>query len=94
MLGFDPCNTTVWDNEEVTNNPDNQYVQYFANNPFDVLKEIRESIVGLDSHASASYPSINNMFTTVTLNDIFANGVDVKTALDQAQTALQNELGQ
>ena len=94
LLGFDPCNTTVWDNEEVTNNPDNQYVQYFVNNPFDVLKEIRDSIVGLDSHASSSYPSINNMFTTVTLNDIFENGTDVKTALDQAQTDLQNELGQ
>ena len=94
MLGFDPCNTTVWDNEEVTNNPDNQYVKYFQNNPFDVLKEIRDSIVGLKSHASASYPSINNMFTTVTLNSIFEDGTDVKTALDQAQADLQNELGQ
>lgn len=36
MLGFDPCNTAVWDNEEVTNNPDNQYVQYFVNNPQDL----------------------------------------------------------
>lgn len=94
MLGFDPCNTKVWDNEEVTDNPDNQYVKYFKNNPFDVLKQIRESIVGLKSHASSSYPSINNMFVTVTLNDIFENGTDVKKALDQAQTDLQNELGQ
>lgn len=94
MLGFDPCNTSVWDNEEVTNNPDNQYVQYFQNNPFDVLKEIRDSIVGLESHASSSYPSINNQFTTVTLNAIFEDGTDVQTALDQAQSDLKNELGQ
>lgn len=94
MLGFDPCNTSIWDNTDVTDNPDNQYVQYFENKPFDVLREIRDSIVSLDSLASASYPSINNEFTTVTLNSIFEDGTDVQTALDQAQTDLQNELGQ
>ncbi len=94
MLGFDPCNKAVWTDEAITNNPDNIYVQYFKNNPFDVLKAIEDGIAGLKSHASSSYPSINNMFTTVTLNDIFENGTDVKTALDQAQADLQNELGQ
>lgn len=94
LLGFDPCNKSVWSDESVTNNPDNQYVQYFENNPFDVLKEIEDGIAGLESHSSSSYPSINTEFTTVTLNDIFENGVDVADALDQAQSDLQNELGQ
>lgn len=94
MLGFDPCNMRIWDDVQVTNNPENQFIQYFQNNPFDVLKEIKNNIVGLESHASASYPSINNMFTTVTLNSIFESGTDVKTALDQAQADLKNELGQ
>lgn len=94
LLGFDPCNKAVWSDEAVTNNPDNQYVQYFENNPFDVLKEIEDGIVGLESHSSSSYPSINTEFTTVTLNDIFENGTDVAEALDQAQSDLQNELGQ
>ena len=94
LLGFDPCNKAVWSDEAVTNNPDNQYVQYFENNPFDVLKEIEDGIAGLKSHSSSSYPSINTEFTTVTLNDIFENGVDVAEALDQAQSDLQNELGQ
>lgn len=70
------------------------YVQYFVNNPFDVLKEIEDGIAGLESHSSSSYPSINTEFTTITLNDIFENGVDVAEALDQAQADLQNELGQ
>lgn len=94
LLGFDPCNKSVWSDTSVTDNPDNMYVQYFKNNPFDVLKEIEDGIAGLDSHASSSYPSINTEFTTVTLNDIFENGVDVKTALDNAQADLENELGQ
>lgn len=50
--------------------------------------------MGLFQRNKTSYPSINTEFTTVTLNDIFENGVDVKTALDQAQSDLQNELGQ
>ncbi len=94
LLGFDPCNMSVWEDEAVTHNEENAFVQYFVNNPFDVLNEIKDGIGGLDSHASASYPSINTMFSSVTLNDIFENGTDVKTALDQAQADLQNELGQ
>lgn len=93
-LGFDPCNMDVWNDEAVTHNPDNQFVQYFANNPFDVLNEIKDGIAGLSSHASEKYPSINNEFTTITLNDIFENGTDVKAALDMAQADLQNELGE
>ena len=93
-LGFDPCNKRVWADQSITDNPDNMYVQYFANNPFDVLRDLGDSIGGLDSYTSSNIPSINNLLTTVTLNDIFENGVDVQTALDQAQEDLKNELGQ
>lgn len=94
LLGFDPCNKEVWSDDSVTKNPDNQFVKYFKNNPFDVLKEIEDGIAGLESHSASAYPSINNNFTTVTLNAIFEDGTDVKTALDQAQSDLENELGQ
>lgn len=57
------------------------------------MKELEDGSAGLESHSS-SYPSINTEFTTVTPNDIFENGVDVADALDQAQSDLQNELGQ
>src|SRR5690606_1477911 len=43
-LGFDPVNMGVWDMQDVTHNPDNTFVQYFVNNPFDVLNEIRDEI--------------------------------------------------
>ncbi len=58
------------------------------------MKELEDGSAGLEAHSSSSYPSINTEFTTVTLNDIFENGVDVADALDQAQSDLQNELGQ
>ena len=90
ILGFDPVNTVVWENEEVTNNPDNQYIQYFKNNPFDVLKEIRNEI-GL-TKVVANSPSINEVFCTTTLNSIFEDGEDVQDALDYAKDEVDNAI--
>lgn len=89
-LGFDPINMSVWDMEEVTHNPENQFVKYFVNNPFDVLNEIKDEIQLIKS-TSAS-PTINNVLCTVTLNEIFEDGKDIKEALDDAQAQIEQEL--
>lgn len=89
-LGFDPINMSVWDMKEVTHNPDNQFVKYFVNNPFDVLNEIKEEI-NLIKSTSAS-PTINNVLSTVTFNEIFEDGKDVQQALDDAQAQIEQEL--
>lgn len=89
-LGFDPINMSVWDMKEVTHNPENQFVKYFVNNPFDVLNEIKEEI-NLIKSTSAS-PTINNVLCTVTLNEIFEDGKDIQQALDDAQTQIEQEL--
>ncbi|MBN2220625.1 MAG: extracellular solute-binding protein, partial [Vallitaleaceae bacterium] len=68
-LGFDPCNTDVWTNKEVTHNPDNAFVQYFVNNPFDVLNVVKDEIMMIKSTKAS--PTINNILCTVTLNAIF-----------------------
>jgi len=94
LLGFDPLNTTVWEDESITHNPDNKFVQYFKNNPFDALLEIKDSIGNLDSYTNANWPSVNNALTTVTLNNIFEDGMPVEDALAQAESDLKNELGQ
>lgn len=89
-LGFDPVNTEVWTNKEVTHNPDNEFVQYFQNNPFDVLNEVKDEIQMIKS-TSAS-PTINNVLCTVTLNAIFEDGQDVTEALNEAQEMIEQEL--
>ncbi|AIQ57110.1 ABC transporter substrate-binding protein [Paenibacillus borealis] len=89
-LGFDPINMSVWDMKDVTHNPENQFVKYFVNNPFDVLNEIKEEIQLIKS-TSAS-PTINNVLCTVTLNEIFEDGKDVQKALDDAQAQIEQEL--
>ena len=91
VLGFDPVNTAVWTDTSLTENPDNQFVQYFKTKPFAPLLELQDSIGLLKSATDEKMPSINNVFTTQTLNDIFESGVDVKEALDSAQEQLENE---
>ena len=93
-LGFDPCNMSVWADQAVTHNPDNEFNQYFKNNVFDVLNTMKDTIGYLPSTTMQGMPNINNMFTTTTLNEIFENGTDIQKALDQAQADLKNELGQ
>lgn len=89
-LGFDPVNTTVWGMKDVTHNPDNVYVQYFKNNAFDVLNEIKDEIMMIKS-TSAS-PTIYNVICTVTMNEIFEDGVDPMEALNAAQEQIINDL--
>lgn len=89
-LGFDPPNTDVWSMKEVTHNPDNEYVQYFVNNPFDVLNEIKDEIMIVKSAASS--PTIYNILNTVTLNEIFEDGVDPADALQDLQDQVINEI--
>ena len=93
VLGFDPVNTAVWTDTDLTQNPDNQFVKYFKTKPFDTLLELQDSIGGLASYTSSKYPSINNEFCTTTLNNIFEEGMDVKEALEQSQETLENEFG-
>ena len=94
VLGFDPVNTAVWTQTDITENPDNQFVQYFNTKPFDALLEVQDSIGLLDCYTDEKMPSINNVFCTQTLNDIFESDVDVKEALDEAQDTLENEFAE
>lgn len=91
ILGFDPVNKEVWSDTALTQNPDNQYVQYFKNYPFDTLNAIKDNIGGLSCQTDEKWPSINNEFCTVTLTNIFENGADIKEALDESQATLENE---
>lgn len=94
VLGFDPVNKSVWTDKGLTQNPDNQFVKYFKTYPFDTLLELQDSIGSLGSYTSEKYPSINNEFCTVTLNNIYEDGMDVKEALQQSQETLENEFGE
>lgn len=94
VLGFDPVNMDVWQDEEVTHAEDNKFNEYFQTNLFDVLNEYQGEIGHFEGFTNPDWPTIDNHFTTVTLNEIFESGTPAQEALDQAQSDLQNELGQ
>lgn len=89
-LGFDPINMDVWNMQDVTHNPDNKFNQYFENNAFDVLNQIKDGIQQIKSTPAS--PTINNVLNTTTLNEIFEDGKDVKQALDDAQKEIEQQL--
>lgn len=94
VLGFDPVNMSVWEDEAVTHNPDNKFNEYFSTNMFDVLNEVKDGIGNLESFTNSNYPTVNTLFVTVTLNEIIESRIPPKEALDQAQADLVNELGE
>ena len=94
VLGFDPVNMSVWEDKDVTHNPENKYNQYFQTNLFDVLNEVKEDIGHFESFTNQNLPAVDDLFTTVTWTEIFEDGVPAQEALDQAQSDLENQLGQ
>ncbi len=94
VLGFDPVNIAVWEDEEVTKNPDNKFNQYFRTNLFDVLNEVKDEIGHFESFTNPHLPAVDDMVTTVTWTEIFENGVEPQAALDQAQRDLENQIGE
>jgi arabinosaccharide transport system substrate-binding protein len=93
-LGFDPCNMALWTDESITKNPANEFNQYFANNVFDVLNQVKDGIGYLPSATFQAMPNVNSAFASTVLNEVFENGADIQATLDQAQADLKNELGQ
>jgi len=94
VLGFDPVNMSVWEDKEVTHNPKNRFNKYFQTNLFDVLNQYKGDIGHFESFTNPNLPEVDDQMTTVTYTEIFENGVPAKAALDQAQSDLENQLGQ
>lgn len=88
-LGFDVCNTALWNQDDFAHDESNKYNTFFRNYPYDVLYDIKDSI-GKISVVAIS-PTINDQINLTTLNDIFENGADVATALQEAQDAIDIE---
>ncbi|MDE7232212.1 MAG: extracellular solute-binding protein [Lachnospiraceae bacterium] len=88
-LGFDVCNTVLWNDDAFAHDDSNQYNAFFINYPYDVLYSIKDEIGKISCVAIS--PIINEQMCNVTLNDMFENGVDVDEALQAAQDVIDLE---
>lgn len=88
-LGFDVCNTVLWNDDAFAHDDNNQYNQFFINYPYDVLYSIKDDIGTV--YTTTISPTINEQMCNVTLNDILENGVSVDEALQAAQDVVDLE---
>lgn len=80
-LGFDPIRTEVWSSEELK--VPNKFTDFFVNNPFDVLEEIKEEIVGIN--ISENLPVVTDALKTTTFFRAFENLEDPAGLLKEEQ---------
>lgn len=71
ILGFDPIRTDVWDSEEVKES--NKYTDYFGDNIFDVLNEVKDEI-GTLSYTDPNFSIVDDKVST----DVMPNLLEEK----------------
>ena len=91
-LGFDVCNTALWSDEEFAYSEDNVYNTFFRVKPYELLNQMAEDDAIGTVYTTANSPVLNDYLCTTTLNEIFIDGMDVETALQECQDYLDMEL--
>jgi arabinosaccharide transport system substrate-binding protein len=84
VLGFDPIRTSLWDDPEITNDPDNKFLQYFTTNPFDIIKKNGTDLTAPD--ISGGYSAAYSALVTTTYENAFEASPD-----EDAAELLKNE---
>lgn len=88
-MGFDPINTLVWENEAITQDPDNVFIAYFKTNPFDVLTEIQDGIFAVKTMQNSG--TINDYLSATTWNRIYIALEDPATVMEETQNELMSQ---
>lgn len=74
ILGFDPIRTELWDDPEITENPDNKFLAYFQTNPFDILKKNGTDLTAPD--ISGTYSATYSVLVSTTYSNAFEFSTD------------------
>ena len=86
MCGFDPIRTDVWSMTEVTHK-ENKFTEYYVNNPFDTLLEIKDEIVAHNN--GESLPAALDAMKTKVLTRAYTEAdVDIPAMLAEEQASI------
>jgi arabinosaccharide transport system substrate-binding protein len=91
LLGFDPIRTEVWAMDEVTHDPDNTFVKYYVNNPFDTLLQIKDEVVAVNNNETL--PTVLDTMKTVVLQQAYESTESIADILADAQATAEAEAG-
>lgn len=83
QLGFDPIRTEVWDDPAVQE--PNKFTEYFGDNIFDTLKEVKDEInaVNIGEKTPAVSDALREIVLFKTMNDLDDTGKVLKEAADE-----------
>lgn len=84
VLGFDPIRTSLWTDPTITENPDNKYLQYFLDNPFDILNKNGVDLTAPDIRGG--YSAAYSVLCSTTYVNAFEMSIDTP-----AEELLANE---
>ena len=88
VLGFDPPRWDVWESEAVQ--ADNKYYQFFGDDIFSTLLEIKDEINGIN--VTPTYPDVLTELNTNVLNSVIRqDSQSAQEALDQAQETVASQ---
>ena len=90
VLGFDPVNKAVWEDEALMKNEDNAFNKYFVGYPVDALLQIKDEIGAMISNEIS--PTISSYLGSTLWNEVYVDGVDTAEALEAAQDAIESDL--
>ena len=91
LLGFDPIRTEVWSMEDVTHDPNNTFVKFYANNPFDTLLQIKDEIVAVNNNETL--PTVLDTMKTTVLQKAYETDEPIADILAEAQANAEAEAG-
>ena len=89
MLGFDPIRTEVWAMDEITHDPENTFVKFYANNPFDTLLQIKDEIVAVNNNSTL--PTVLDTMKTTVLQKAYETDESIESILKDAQELAEAE---
>ena len=80
LLGFDPIRSEVWSLPEVRDDV-NKFTEYYVNNPFDVLLQIKDEIPAI--HVAEALPPTMDALKNSVLFRAYEDMADLKTMLPE-----------
>lgn len=77
--------------EEVTHDPENTFVKYYVNNPFDTLLQIKDEVVAVNNNETL--PTVLDTMKTVVLQQAYETDESIEDILKDAQATAEAEAG-
>lgn len=88
ILGFDPIQSSLWTDLSITKDSKNKFLQFFINNPFDILNDVGTDLTA--PNISGAYSVTYSTLVSTTYVNLFENNIagDTENILKDEQASV------